>query len=309
ANPQVLIVAGPTASGKSDVAVRLAKRLDGEVINADSRQVYRFLDIGTAKPTEEERGGIPHHGFDVADPDERYSAGRYAREARQWIEVILARGRTPIIAGGTGLYLQALVDGFFGEDAKDPDIRAELESRERLSGLEPLYAELSVLDPTYAAKTQPGDRQRILRALEATLAAGIPFSELHASGRDPSLRRFRWFGLHHSREALYERINHRVGRMLDRGLTAEVRDLLDRGYRGTNALKSVGYQEIIAWLDGELASLDEAAELIRRNTRHYAKRQMTWFRANERVRWIEAEGATSEAAADTIAGLLEEHPE
>ncbi len=301
-NPSPIpIIVGPTASGKSALAVALARRLGGEVISADSRQLYRFMDVGTAKPTREEREGVPHHGFDLVAPDEEYSAGRFAREARGWIKGIQERGHQPIVAGGSGLYLEALVDGFFaGEDGKDPDLRKELERREGTEGLARLYEELEQRDPAYAAKTLPGDRQRILRALEVAITTGKPFSSLHDRQRDGLDQPVRWYGLDWPREVLYERIDRRVDEMLDRGLVAEVRGLLDRGYSGTNAMKSVGYAEIVDWLEGRVETLAEAAETIRRNTRHYAKRQLTWFRRNDRITWLKPAGRGAEALAELI---------
>lgn len=297
----VLLIVGPTASGKTALAVELAGRLGGEVVSADSRQVYRFMDVGTAKPTEEERGGIRHHGFDVADPAETYSAGRFAAEARRWIAEIQARGKRPVVAGGSGLYLQALVDGFFaGEDVKDEELRVELEERADREGLEGLYADLKRLDPAYAAKTLPGDRQRILRALEVTLASGEPFSSLHERERDEAPFASRWFGLDWPREVLYERIDRRVEQMLDRGLVREVRDLLDRGYHDANAMKSVGYDEIVALLEGNLPDLDTAVELIQRNTRRFAKRQLTWFRRDKRITWLDPTGLEPAALAEQV---------
>ncbi len=286
---RVIILVGATASGKTAVAVELAKHLDGEIINADSRQVYRYLDIGTAKPTETEKQEISHYGFDIVDPSTWYSAGQYAKDARQWIQEIKARKKTPIVAGGSGLYLTALVDGFFGNDIKDSAVRKNLEAREHKDGLPSLYEELLAVDPKYGKKTQPNDRQRILRALEVYHSSGKRFSELHAGDRDPSPFHAEWIGLSWCRETLYERINQRVTNMLDRGLLEEVRSLLDRGYESSNALKSVGYEEIIAYFHGDIQILEEAAELIRRNTRHYAKRQLTWFNANDRITWFDCE--------------------
>lgn len=299
-DPVVLIV-GPTASGKTAVSVALAERCGAEVVSADSRQVYRYCDIGTAKPTEAERGGVPHHGFDIADPPDRVSAGRFAHEARGWIEEIRARGRRVVVAGGSGLYLQALVDGFFAGDVKDEAVRAELERRAAEEGLEALYAELKRLDPAYAAKTRPGDRQRILRALEVCHAAGEPFSALHGRGRAAATFPSAWFGLEWPRGRLYERIDRRVAEMFDRGLVAEVRGLLDRGWGEANALKSVGYTETIDFLGGRLPSLEAAMERIRRNTRRYAKRQLTWFRRDKRIRWLAAGGSTPGEIAGEIA--------
>ncbi len=299
-NP-VFVIVGPTASGKTDVAVELALALNGEVVSADSRQIYRFMDIATATPSLAERHNIPHYGFDLVDPDVVYSAGQFATAARGWIDEIRARGKAAIVAGGSGLYLQALIDGFFsGDDIKDEQVRCELEERAERFGLDALLAELTELDPEYAAKTLPADRQRILRALEVVKASGVRFSELHQRSRDEAPWPVRWFGIEHDREALYERINRRARMMLDLGLLAEVRDLIDRGYGDAYSMKSVGYEEGMAYLNGEIDSIDEMVERIQQNTRRYAKRQLTWFRRNERIHWVQAGNRNAEQIADTI---------
>lgn len=300
----VIVIAGPTASGKTGVAVELALQSTGEVISADSRQIYRMMDIATAKPSESELRGVPHYGFDIAEPDEVFSAGRFAKMARGWIQEIRAHGRTAIVAGGSGLYLQALIDGFFsGEDIKDPDVRRELEQEADMQGLQPLYDELQTVDPDYAAKTLPADRQRILRALEVYRASGIRFSELHERKRDPAPWPVRQFALDWPRDVLYERIDLRVERMVEQGLIIETRDLLDRGYRDAYAMKSVGYREAVAYLDGDI-SLAEMIELIQRNTRQYAKRQLTWFRRDDRIEWIDCAGLIVSQIAETVLARL-----
>jgi tRNA dimethylallyltransferase len=211
-----------------------------------------------------------------------------------------------VVAGGSGLYLTALVDGFFiGEDIKDLSVRTELESAANEGNLDVLYKELQTKDPDYASITETEDRQRILRALEVIRVSGRPFSELHSRERDRAPFLAHWFGLDWPRDMLYGRIASRTDEMLDRGLAREVDDLLDRGYRNANALKSVGYEELIAWREGRLNTLDEAADLIRKNTRHYAKRQLTWFRADERIQWLDARRTVPELADSVLdmAGL------
>ena len=296
----VVLIAGPTASGKTGIAVELARLAGAEIVSADSRQVYRYLDIGTAKPTLQERGGVNHHGFDLEEPDEVYSAGRFANEARGWIADIFRRGKRVIVTGGSGLYLQALVDGFFGDDIKDDKVRSDLNKRVDREGLRALFEELHTIDPEYAAKTLPHDRQRILRALEVYHASGSTFGELHRSGRDPASFESRWYGLDWPREELYRRIELRVDEMLDRGLIAEVQGLLDRGWRDANALKSMGYQEIVDYLEGRLKDIEDVREAIKRNTRRYAKRQLTWFRNESRICWISMSGKSLLGVADRI---------
>lgn len=301
----VIVIVGPTASGKTNVAVELALRVDGEIVSADSRQIYRYMDIATATPSLAERRDIPHYGFDIVDPDVRFSAGRFAALARDWIDEIRTRGKTAIVAGGSGLYLQALIDGFFtGDDIKDEAVRRDLERRADQFGLDALHEELQQLDPVYAEKTLPGDRQRILRALEVFHASGVRFSELHERERSEAPWPVRWFGLEHDRDTLYERINLRAQRMLDMGLLAEVRDLVDRGYKDAYSMKSVGYEEALAYLNGEISSIEEMIELIQRNTRHYAKRQLTWFRRNDRIDWLPATGKTATELSNSIEDRL-----
>ncbi len=302
----VLILVGPTASGKTALSLELAHRTGAEIISADSRQVYRYMDIGTAKPLQSEREQVPHWGLDVADPDERYSAGRYAAEARRWISDIQRRGHPVIVAGGSGLYLEALVEGLYsGEDVKDEQLRRSLEKRADAEGLDVLYKELQRVDPLYAQKTKSRDRQRILRALEVSLTAGEPFSALHNRKRSSADFETIWFGLEYPRKELYGRIDSRVDEMLNRGLVREVRDLLDRGYRDVNALKSVGYQEVIEWLEGKFESLEEVRKAVRKNTRRYAKRQLTWFRRYNSIRWLDGSLPIAELA-DGIVKTWEE---
>ncbi|MBZ0265687.1 tRNA (adenosine(37)-N6)-dimethylallyltransferase MiaA [bacterium] len=287
-HPPVIVLVGPTASGKTSLAVELAKHLDAEVVSADSRQVYRYMDIGTATPTSTEMDGIVHRGFDVVDPDHEYSAGRFAADARSWIQEIQSRGKQVIIAGGSGLYLQALIDGFSVGEMKDDEIRESLEKRLERDGLQSLSTELEKVDPEYHKKILPADQQRILRALEVYYISGKPFSDHHAHERNSANFDTLWFGIKWSRNTLYDRINRRVFEMLERGLLHEVQELIDRGYENTNAMKSVGYIEPLEYFR-ELLSLEEMIDRIQKNTRHYAKRQLTWFRRNNRIAWIDLE--------------------
>jgi tRNA dimethylallyltransferase len=303
-NP-VIILVGPTASGKTSVAVELAKAVNGEIVSADSRQIYRYMDIATATPSMAERDGIPHFGFDIIDPDVKFSAGKFAAAAHDWINDIRSRGRVAIVAGGSGLYLQALVDGLFsGEDIKDEAVRLDLVERADRFGLDALYEELVTHDPVYAHKILPTDRQRIIRALEVAHASGGSFSDLHQRDRVEAPWPVRWFGLEHDRDTLYERINQRAKQMLDQGLLAEVRDLLDRGYGNSYVMKSVGYEEALAFLDGKISSVEEMVDQIQQNTRRYAKRQLTWFRPNERIEWLNMGDKSAAELAEEILGQL-----
>lgn len=285
--PALLVLAGPTASGKTEIGIALAQALDGEIVSADARQIYRYMDIGTAKPTPEEQAAAPHHMIDVTDPDEPYSAGCYARAAAVAIQDTHSRGRLPILIGGSGFYLKALLDGF----APIPEI--PLEIRDRLQedarrDLAGLYRRLLKVDPEIAQGLHPHDTQRIVRALEVYQATGERLSTLHKRPRERAgLWKARWFGLNMGRATLYCRIEKRVDRMLETGLVAEVEVLRERGYGPwLNALNTFGYREVFAVLDGEL-DREVAVEHIKVGTRHYAKRQLTWFRRESRLTWFD----------------------
>jgi tRNA dimethylallyltransferase len=283
----LLAVMGPTASGKTKLAVALARRYGGEVVSADSMQIYRGMDIGTAKPDAGEMQGVPHHLLDVADPGERFSVADYVRLAAASIREIRARGRLPIVAGGTGLYIASLLDNLtFDETGEDPALRARLRAEAREKGGQALLDRLAAFDPACAAKLHPNNLNRIIRAIEVYETSGVTMTRLQAdSRRSPSPYDPCVLGLFYSdRSALYERIDRRVDAMLADGLADEVRRL--QAAFGPTAMQAIGYKEIAAALRGE-TSMEEAAELVRRGTRHYAKRQMTWFKRDERVRWID----------------------
>ena len=277
--PRALALVGPTASGKSRLAVEVARRLDGEVVSVDSRQVYRGMDVGTAKVTPAERAGIPHYGLDLVDPGERYSAGRFAREARGWIADIRARGRVPVLAGGTGFFLRALTDPIFREPALDRGRRRALEAW--LDGRPETDLErwVRVLDPDRAAVAAEGGRQRLARTLEVALLTGRPLSWWHREAAPegepvPVLV----VVLELPREELDRRIDARVARMVEEGLVDEVRGLTAAGWApDAPGMTGVGYRQVAAALRGE-TTLEEALEAVRRATRRYARRQLTWFR-------------------------------
>lgn len=277
--PVALALTGPTASGKSALAMALALRLEAEIVSMDSRQVYRGMDIGTAKPTRSERARVPHHGLDLVDPGERYSAGRFARDARRAITEIRARGRLPLLVGGTGFFLRALTHPLFREPAMDPARREAL--GERLDALPPGEPArwLAALDPESAARLQEGGgAQRVLRALEVSLLTGRPLGWWHEHQPGPPPLPLRVFVLDLPRDTVYERINARVDAMLQEGLAEEVRGLLDAGHApGEPGMNATGYPQMAAHLSGGL-TLDEATERIRRATRRYARRQITWLR-------------------------------
>lgn len=281
----LLAVVGPTAVGKTALGIELALRLDGEIISADSMQVYRGMDIGTAKATVEERRGVPHHLLDVRDPDQPMTVAEYQDLAEEAIAAIRSRGRLPIIVGGTGLYVRAVVDRFvFTPMESDPDLRASLAEQAGREGVPALHARLAEVDPDSAARIHPNDLRRIIRALEVYHQTGQPLSSLQqAEPRDPAS--VLMIGLTMERPALYRRIEERVDQQLRDGLVEEVRGLLDRGYApGVGPMVGLGYREMSLYLRGE-ATLEEATALLKRNTRRYAKRQFTWFRADPRIVW------------------------
>ena len=298
----ILVIVGPTASGKTAVGIELAQRINGEIISADARQIYRFMDIGTAKPTAEERSAARHHLIDFINPDEDYSAGQFAEDASAVIGDILCRGKMPILVGGAGLYIRALFDGFSPMPKIPAEIRARLKEEGRES-LPELYNRLCEVDPEWAAKIQATDTQRILRGLEVFEASGKPLSEHQKVPPAPPIRHTAsYFGLHWEREALYERINARACRMLENGLIEEAASLRDRGYTpALNALNAFGYREIFQYLDGK-TTLDRALADLQQGTRRYAKRQMTFFRRDKRIQWVDGSDVD---VADAILQNLE----
>jgi tRNA dimethylallyltransferase len=303
----LVAIAGPTGSGKSALALRIAEELQGEIVNCDSLQMYRHLDIGTAKLPVVERRGIPHHLLDFLDPDRVFTAGEYARRARPVIEAIADRGRLPIVAGGTGFYLRALLEGLFPGPPRDDALRARLAGREaRRPGS--LHRLLSRFDPESAGRIHPGDVQKTTRALEVYLLTRRPLSRWFATGRD-ALRGFRVLrlGLNPPREALYERLDARCRDMFTSGLLDEVRAVLARFPRDSKALEAHGYRQAVQVLAGEL-SLQEAIYHAQRNTRRYAKRQWTWFRREPDMVWLCGfgdEAAVEQRALESVRNFLE----
>ena len=298
--PNILVICGPTASGKTALAAELALRFHGEVVSADSMQVYRRMDIGTAKPTPEEMRGVPHHMIDVADPEENYSVARYVAQAVPIVDGILAQGKLPIIAGGTGLYIDSLVAGRqFAPFEPDSGLRQELQARVKSEGLPELYAQLQTLDPNAAQRIHPNDEKRIVRALEVCLSTGKTLSRHNAETRALP-RRYTPLTIalgFRERPWMWERIDRRVDGMMARGLEREVRDLLASGVpRECTAMQAIGYKELAAAiLEGR--PLSEGAEEVKLRTRQYAKRQLTWFRRNKQAYWYEWEKIPDFSAA------------
>jgi tRNA dimethylallyltransferase len=284
----LVVIVGPTASGKSALAMQLAEKFGGEIVNADSMQVYSGMDIGTAKPSPEERHRIRHHLLDIVTPDVNFTASDFRREASRAIEQIRRRGKRVILVGGTGLYLKALLQGLIDSPVGDDRIRNELRERALTMGNDGLLRMLAEHDPDMAARLHPNDQVRIIRALEVYLQTGIPVSRLRSEhGFAAASYRTLTIGLRVERSQLYERIDQRVDRMMAAGLVEEVRSLLARGFTPQlKAMRAIGYKEICAFMGGEYP-IEEAVRLIKRNTRHYAKRQLTWFQRDPEIIWVE----------------------
>jgi tRNA dimethylallyltransferase len=287
----LLVLVGPTAAGKTALAIALAERLAGEMeseaVAADSRQIYRLMDVATAKPTPEERARLPHHLIDVVWPDESFTLAQYQEQANAAIADIWARGRLPLLVGGTGLYVRAVVDGLLiPAVAPSPELRAELEAEAAAHGPQALLARLAALDPGAAVRVDPHNVRRLVRALEVCILSGRPFSE--QQGTRPTPYRPLLLGLTTERAALYARADIRVDAMLAAGLVEETRSLVERGYDWSlPSMSSLGYREIGAYLRGE-ATLDDAVARLKLDTHGYIRRQLTWFRGDPRVVWLDA---------------------
>ena len=291
-NP-IICLAGPTASGKTALAVALAQALNGEVVSCDSMQVYKFMDIGTAKPTLDEMGGIPHHMIDVADPREDYSVSRYCKDAAPIVEDIVSRGKVAIIAGGTGLYMDSLIRGNDFAPFPSTGVRERLERQADAEGLEAMRSWLRSIDPEAEGRIQ--DRKRLLRALEVYLETGETITE-HNRRTQALPPRFTplWLGLDfENRQSLYSRIDLRVTHMLEAGLLQEIRSLLQSGVPDTaTAMQAIGYKEFVSALEGH-GTVEAAADSVRQSSRRYAKRQLTWFRRNPAIHWLIRKDETS----------------
>lgn len=284
----LVVIAGPTASGKTALAIDIAKELGGEIISADSMQIYREMNIGTAKPTAEEMCGVPHHMLDIADPCENFSLWKFARAAHEAINDVYSRGKLPILAGGTGLYTDTIVHNIeLSEAGGDNSVREELMKKARSGGAAELYKKLSETDPESAAKLCEKDVKRVVRALEIYYLTGKTKSENdEISKKSKKIYNYLYFAIETEREILYNRINTRVDEMVKRGLFEEVSDIKNKyGFINTTAMQGIGYREVLYYLRG-LVTRTETEELIKRNTRRLAKRQMTWLRKNDEVIWI-----------------------
>jgi tRNA dimethylallyltransferase len=291
--PRVIVICGPTAVGKTAAGIEVANAFNGEIVGADSMQVYRYLDIGTAKPTEMEQRAVRHHLIDVVDPDEPFDAAAYMTLGRQALTGLFRRGKTPVVVGGTGLYIKALLYGLFRSDARDPAVRARLRAEAELQGAAALHARLAQCDPQTAGRLHSNDTVRILRALEVFEVTGRPISALQREHRfgDAPFRALK-IGLALDRETLYRRIDRRVEAMIAGGLEDEVRALLSRGYGPQfKPMQSIGYSHMAAFITGAV-SRAECIRTLQRDTRRFAKRQLTWFRADPDIRWMSPDRMT-----------------
>lgn len=276
---KVIAIVGATASGKTAYAIELAKRINGEIVSADSRLVYKGFDIGCAKPSIDEQDGIRHHMMDIIEPEFNYSAGLYETDAKKCIYDILRRGKVPVITGGTGLYFRILLENY-----DLPKIEADYKMRSELSKLsaEELYKKLLSIDAEGAETIEPADRKKLIRAIEIVEISGLPLNK--ARGTKEEEFEVEWIGRNFPRSELYERINNRVEIMFENGIIEETKHLLEKHGRIPNIIYTIGYQEVLAYLDG-IITLEEAKERLKQNTRRYAKRQLTWFRKNKNIKW------------------------
>lgn len=283
----VLILSSPTGSGKTPVSLKVAEQVPVEIISADSRQIYKYLTIGTAKPEQSEIESVPHHFIDSLEPDAPWNAGKFSQEARKIITEIFDREKIPFVVGGTGLYIKALVDGIVDVPEVDLALRERISKRFEKEGLIVLVAELKKLDPVASETIDLLNPRRVMRALEIYYMTGMTRAEIEKKSSDPLPYRVIWFGLNWERGKLYQRIEQRIDSMVERGLVDEVRSILEKGYsKHTNALQSVGYAEAIDYIEGKI-NREEMVKRIKQNSRQYAKRQMTWFRRDKRIRWID----------------------
>jgi tRNA dimethylallyltransferase len=305
-NSTVIVIVGPTCSGKTNLSLKLAQTIPSEIISADSRQIYKYLDIGTAKPSKSQFEKVTHHLIDILDPSENYDVSIFEKDAENIIEEIFTQDKIPIVVGGSGLYIKALIDGIFevsvpsGETADksvetsshrdgDEEYRKELHQKRKEFGNEFLYEELKKVDLVSAEKMLPQNWKRVMRALEVFHTTREPIWKHHEKQSTEKEKKylFKQYGLNWEREVLYKNIDNRVDEIIENGFVDEVKNILSMGYdKNLNSLNTVGYKEIIQYLEEEI-TLDRAIELIKRNTRHYAKRQLTWFRKDKRIQWFD----------------------
>jgi len=285
--PTVIVIAGPTASGKSRLAVELAKRINGEIISADSMQIYKDMNIGTAKITEEEMQGVKHYMLDFVSPNERYSVSSFKKEAEKCIEEIISRGKTPIICGGTGLYVDSLIYGIeFLTEEVDESYRKELNEVAKTEGLEKLYEMAKEIDPEAMQKISKNDQKRIIRVIEIFHKTGKTKTQQDIESRKNGVKyNYKVFAINMDRQLLYDRINERVDKMINDGLIDEVKSILEKYNDFPTAMQGLGYKEVVDYLNERLTK-EEMIEKLKMETRRYAKRQITWFKKNKETHWI-----------------------
>ncbi len=282
----IIVIVGPTCSGKTKTGISIAQKINSEIISADSRQIYKYLSVGTAKPSNEELTSVKHHFINYLEPNEDYNVSKFESESLHVINNLLNQGKTPVVVGGSGLYIKALVDGIFNSVDVDEEYRDELLAKREKFGNEYLYEELKKVDQESAVKMLPQNWKRVMRALEVYHITGQPIWKFQQEYKRDAGYRFLQFGLNWERKRLYQNIEERVDEMIHDGLIEEVKGILSKGFsKNLNALNTVGYKEIISYLDNEI-TLDRAVELIKRNTRRFAKRQLTWFRKDVRINWL-----------------------
>lgn len=287
--PTVIVICGPTASGKTALSIELAKKIDGEIISADSMQIYKDMDIGTAKPTQEEMEGIKHYLIDCISPSQRYSVADFSNDATLAIKEILAKGKTPIIVGGTGLYIDSLIYGItYNETKVDLDYRATLDKISEEKGLEYLYNEAKRIDKKAMEKISQNDRKRIYRVLEIYKSTGKTKTQLEIESRKQGVNyNYKVFAINMDRQALYERINKRVDIMIQKGLINEVKNLIQKYEEIPTAMQGLGYKEVVEYFE-QKCSIEDMIQKIKMESRRYAKRQITWFKRNKSIKWLDA---------------------
>ena len=301
---KVIVICGPTASGKTSLSIALAKKINGEIVSSDSMQIYKDMDIGTAKPSEEEMQGIKHYLIGIIEPDKRYSVADYKEDAKKAIKEILQKGKVPIIVGGTGLYIDSLIYEIEYPNIEfDSKYRAELEKQVEEQGLEKIYQKAKEIDPEAVNKISCNDKKRILRILEIYHATGKTKTEQEKESRKKEVEYdYQVYALKWDREKLYERINARVDIMLENGLVEEVKNIMRKYNEFPTAMQGLGYKEVVEYLNGDLTK-QEMEDKIKRETRRYAKRQMTWFRKNKQTIWLNAEDDTQNNIQIILEGM------
>lgn len=302
AKPKVIVIGGPTASGKTALSIELAKAIGGEIVSADSMQIYQQMNIGTAKPEEQEKQNIQHYMLDLIEPNQRYSVAEYKKEAKKAIRKILEKGKIPIVVGGTGLYIDALI-----YEIEYPEIEIDLSYRKKLEklvqeeGLQSLYEKAKKIDPKAMEKISPNDQKRILRVLEIYYQTGKTKTELEKESKKEPEFDYKIFALTMDRQVLYHRINQRVDKMLEQGLIEEVQAICKKYQEFPTSMQALGYKEVVEYLEGKV-SKEEMVEKMKRESRRYAKRQLTWFRKNKETKWLNGE----DSIAHNISIILEE---